>query len=156
MNTQQAGNEKRKQAAAKLWNARKAEIEWLYNDQGYSQSRIAAYFNVCQQAIQRVMKRLGIKPRSTANHGKRNGRFKDGSQSRGYRTVITKDKCRKCGATNDLGIHHKNDDHFDNRLDNLEVLCNSCHMSITKKKWWDAKKSGNPLPKSNGPVGWKR
>lgn len=156
MNKQQAGNEKRRKAAAKVWEGRRAEIEWLYHSQQWSQAKVAEYYGITLAAIQKVMKRLGITTRSRANVGKRNGRYKDGSQSRLYRVLVEKDKCRKCGATEDLGIHHKNDDHFDNRLENLEVLCNSCHMSETKRKWWAAKKSGKPLPKSNGPVGWSR
>ena len=71
MNNQQAGNEKRKQEAAKIWDARKAEIEWLYNDQEYSQANVATYFDVSLAAIQKVMKRLEIKPRPRANYGKR-------------------------------------------------------------------------------------
>ncbi len=128
----------------------------LYNVQQFPQAKIAEYFSVTLAGIQKVMKRLGIKPRTRANVGKRNGNFRDGKSSRLYRTVITKDKCRKCDATDDLGIHHKNDDHYDNRLENLEVLCNSCHMSETKRKWWAAKKAGLKTPKSNGPVGWDR
>jgi len=156
VNKQQAGNEKRKAEALNLWMGRKAEIEWLYSIQQFPQAKIAEYFSVTLAGIQKVMKRLEIKPRTKANIGKRNGRYKDGSQSRVYRTVITKDKCSKCQVTEDLGIHHKNDDHYDNRLENLEVLCNSCHMSETKRKWWSAKNAGMPTPKSNGPVGWTR
>lgn len=156
MNKQQAGNEKRKQAAELAWTKRRAEIEWLYQTQMWPQQKIAEYFGVTLAGIQKVMKRLEIKPRTRANIGTRNGRFKDGSQSRLYRVMVVKDKCRKCGVTETLGIHHKNDDHYDNRLENLEVLCNSCHMSETKRKWWKAKRAGEPLPKSNGPVGWTR
>ena len=156
VNKQQAGNDRRKAEAEKLWAKRKPEIEWLYNVQQFPQAKIAEYFSVTLAGIQKVMKRLGIKPRTRANVGKRNGNFRDGKSSRLYRTVITKDKCRKCDATDDLGIHHKNDDHYDNRLENLEVLCNSCHMSETKRKWWAAKKAGLKTPKSNGPVGWDR
>lgn len=156
MNKQQAGNDKRKKAAKVVWEKRRTEIEWLYLNQQWSQEKIADYFCVSLAAIQKVMKRLDIKPRPRATAGKRNGRYKDGSQSRLYRVMVEKDKCRKCGTTEDLGIHHKNDDHFDNRLENLEVLCNPCHMSETKRKWWAAKRAGLPTPKSNGPVGWKR
>lgn len=156
MNKQQAGNEKRRKAAAAIWDKRRAEIEWLYLSQQFPQQAIADYFGVTLAGIQKAMKRLGIRPRSRANVGKRNGRYRDGSQSRLYRVMVVKDKCSKCPATTDLGIHHKNDDHYDNRLENLEVLCNSCHMRETKRKWWAAKKAGKPLPKSNGPVGWSR
>jgi 5-methylcytosine-specific restriction endonuclease McrA len=46
-------------------------------------------------------------------------------------------KCEKCGNTHWLGIqltlelHHKNGDHFDNELDNLEILCPNCHSIET-------------------------
>ena len=139
------------------WNARKAEIEFLYHKMDMSQDQIAEYFGAQQAMITRVMKRLNIPRLST---GRRKGRthpeYKDGKSSRLYRTVITRDKCHRCGMTENLGIHHKNDDHYDNHLENLEVLCNSCHLSITKKKWWAAKKAGNQTPKSNAPLGWKR
>lgn len=156
MNKQQAGNARRRDEAAAMWGGRKAEIERLYHQEGWSQARLAAHYGMTPSGVQRVMERLGIAVRTRENRGPRNGRFKDGSQARGYRKVIVKDLCSRCGATEDLGIHHKNDDHYDNRLENLEVLCNSCHMSITKKEWWDAKRAGSPTPKSNGPVGWTR
>ena len=140
--------------AKRTWDARKPEIVFLYHQQGWSMEKIARYFKVSQTGMSKAMRRLGIQSRGRGRRGNENGRYKDGSQSRGYRTVITKDKCKRCGAMDDLGIHHKNDDHYDNRLENLEVLCNPCHMSITKRKWWKAKKAGLKLPKSNGPVGW--
>lgn len=143
MNNQQAGNEKRKQEAAKIWDARKAEIEWLYNDQEYSQANIATYFDVSLAAIQKVMKRLGIKPRPRANYGKRNGRYKDGSESTLYRQMIEKDKCSKCGATERLVIHHKNGNHLDNHLENLQVLCEGCHNRHHRNLWWATRKSAS-------------
>lgn len=42
-------------------------------------------------------------------------------------------KCECCGGTKwngepiPLELHHKNGDHSDNRLDNLEILCSNCH-----------------------------
>jgi 5-methylcytosine-specific restriction endonuclease McrA len=156
MNRQQAGNQKRQKAAERLWEKRRAEVEWLYLDQQWSQEKIARYFGVALAGIQKAMKRLGIKSRPRANLGSRNGRYKDGKQTRLYRTLIQKDKCSVCEATETLGIHHRNGDHYDNRLDNLQVLCNSCHMRETKRLWWKAKKAGLPTPKSNGPVGWLR
>lgn len=153
---QQAANRRRSEQAKTAWEGRRDELCRLYYDEHKSLSEIGARFGVSGSGMRLVMKRMGLSLRSHANYGHRNGRFKDGSQSRLYRTVIEKDRCVRCGTSSDLGIHHKNDDHYDNRAENLEVLCNSCHMSLTKKKWWDAKKAGLPTPKSNGPVGWVR
>lgn len=42
-------------------------------------------------------------------------------------------KCELCGETHKLGkpiplqLHHINGDHFDNRLENLQILCPTCH-----------------------------
>ena len=42
-------------------------------------------------------------------------------------------KCEKCGITDwngeeiSLELHHINGDHFDNRLENLQILCPNCH-----------------------------
>jgi hypothetical protein len=138
------------------WQTRRAEIERLYHELGLSQSAVAMKLSISQQGLSKIMRRLGIEARSRVVAGERNGNFKDGTQSRLYRKAVSKKHCAMCGSVEALGIHHTNDDHFDNRPDNLEVLCNSCHMSVTKRQWWDAKKSGLPLPKSNGPVGWCR
>lgn len=37
------------------------------------------------------------------------------------------EKCEICGHTESLELHHKNGDHTDNRLDNLQILCANCH-----------------------------
>lgn len=44
------------------------------------------------------------------------------------------DVCEACGLTPvwnnkpiTLQLHHKNGDHYDNRLDNLQILCPNCH-----------------------------
>lgn len=46
---------------------------------------------------------------------------------------IKERKCETCGLTEWLGkeipleLHHINGDHFDNRLENLKILCPNCH-----------------------------
>ncbi|MFQ5491889.1 MAG: hypothetical protein ACE5GE_14320, partial [Phycisphaerae bacterium] len=124
-----AGHKARPRCNRKKWDAKEAELRFLYYERGMSQQQIAEYFRTTQALIYKIMKRLKIK---TFSPGRRKGaahhNFKHGRASRLYRTVIEKDKCRRCGTTESLGIHHKNDDHYDNRLENLEVLCNSCHM----------------------------
>jgi hypothetical protein len=123
--------------AEKLWLPRKAEILWLYNEQSWSHAQIGEYYGVSQTTISKVFRRIGIKSRGHANFGARNGRYKDGSQSRLYRQMIEKDKCEKCETTEKLGVHHRDGDHFNNKLANLCVLCGSCHSSYHKKLWWN-------------------
>lgn len=45
-------------------------------------------------------------------------------------------ECEKCGYKEYpiiLGVHHKNRDHKDNRIENLAVLCANCHSLEHKK-----------------------
>lgn len=141
--------------SCQFWALLKDEVIRMYVKDEMSMAAVASSIGVTQATVWKKLKEWGVQSRSKANHGRRNGRYKTGSQSRGYRKVVCKDKCERCGTDESLGIHHINDDHFDNREENLQVLCNSCHMSVTKKKWWDAKKAGLPLPKSNAPMGWR-
>ena len=49
------------------------------------------------------------------------------------RDGIKEDKCEKCGAVYwldkklPLELHHKDGDHYNNELSNLEILCPNCH-----------------------------
>ena len=50
-----------------------------------------------------------------------------------FRDGLKERKCEICGLSEwqgvflPLEIHHKNCDHFDNRLENLAILCPNCH-----------------------------
>lgn len=54
-------------------------------------------------------------------------------------------RCEQCGGTENLSINHKNRDWSDDRPENLETLCISCHM---KKHWAEP---GGLFPKKNIP-----
>jgi 5-methylcytosine-specific restriction endonuclease McrA len=51
-----------------------------------------------------------------------------------YKFKLKKEECEKCGQSNIwnknklvLHLHHLNEDHTDNRLENLQILCPNCH-----------------------------
>jgi len=96
-----------------------------------------------------------VEKRISKIRGENHGRWKGGLQRRPYRNLIEKKECARCSATERLGIHHKDGDHYNNVVENLEVLCASCHMREHKKAFWAAKREGRESPKGNGPVGWK-
>jgi len=62
-----------------------------------------------------------------------------------HRYLIAKDKCEMCGIQNNcvdtvknkqfkLAVHHKDGNHSNNDLSNLQCLCNSCHAKIHLKE----------------------
>jgi predicted transcriptional regulator len=152
---QQDGNKARSAESARRWESLRPQIENLYFVEGMRQRDIAEALGLSQASVSIFMKKSGY-PVRRGNLGEANGRFKDGSQSRMYRVSIEKDECKRCGAKKNLCVHHKNDDHYDNRIENLEVLCNSCHLSHHKTMYWKARREGRQTPKSNGPVGWEK
>jgi len=97
-----------------------------------------------------------VERRISKIRGDKHWLWKGGAERRQYRRNKTKTVCRRCFSRDNLSIHHKDFDHYNDSEDNLQVLCVSCHMSLHKQAWWDAKKKGEPLPVSNGPVGWER
>lgn len=46
---------------------------------------------------------------------------------------LKEEKCEKCGNTHWMGskipleLHHINGNHYDNRIENLQILCSNCH-----------------------------
>ena len=79
-----------------------------------------------------------------------------GKTTRPYRRVIEKRSCSKCGARFNLCIHHVNFDHYDNREDNLQVLCVGCHLGLHKAEYWKAIREGRTPMKSTGESHWKK
>lgn len=43
-------------------------------------------------------------------------------------------KCELCGSEENLDVHHKDGNWQKNEVDNLQVLCRSCHMKIHRPK----------------------
>ena len=77
-----------------------------------------------------------IKSPSTTNHQKRKRLIEDG---------LKENKCECCGLSEWMGkpipleLHHRDGNHWNNDLENLQILCANCHMqahnySNNKKK----------------------
>lgn len=57
---------------------------------------------------------------------------------------IKESKCEQCGCTDViLELHHINGDHYDNRLENLQILCPNCHSKTENFRNRGFKKSEN-------------
>lgn len=141
MKNQQKANIERQQKAMDLWLPRKAEIVEIYSNGDLSQAQMAERYGVTLAGFQKALARLGIAPKSRGRAGKANGRFKDGKQSTAYRSMVDKTHCNRCGSTDMLVVHHRDNVHTNNTPDNLEVLCSPCHTSHHKQEWWAARKA---------------
>jgi len=141
MENQQLGNINRSLQAAALWETRREEIVRMYHTEGLSQAALAAHYGVAQAAMCKVLQRIGIKAKSRGRTGAENGRYLHGMASTLYRKKIDKRQCNRCGSKDQLLVHHKNGDHFDNKKANLEVLCSPCHTSHHKREYWAKRKA---------------
>ena len=71
--------------------------------------------------------------RSSSNQpGASNPSWKTGIT--GYRKLVAKEHCAYCGSTRHLLIHHKDENRHNNEVENLIVLCKSCHQKHHVKR----------------------
>jgi 5-methylcytosine-specific restriction endonuclease McrA len=128
-------------------------------EKGLSQRQVAERLGVKQQVIQYLFRRHGVAGRSLADaqvlrwqsnpptvlRGREHPNYRTGRwTSRSiYRRLLKRDKCSRCGRTDgQIDGHHINSDHFDNRLENLVVLCMPCHRSQHMLEYWQDVKAG--------------
>ena len=45
-----------------------------------------------------------------------------------------KTKCEWCGSTNNLLVHHLDENRYNNNIDNLITLCKRCHQNLHTKR----------------------
>jgi len=144
-------------------NMDETKIRDMYIEQGQSMKTIANTIGVSRTGIRKRLKKMGIKTRSFSEQynsdksfgrpyphpilfGEDNPSYKDGRDAgqkanRKIYLEMVKNKewvCDECKAieTNDnfdLVVHHLNENNKDNRLENLRVLCQSCHSKIHYK-----------------------
>lgn len=50
-----------------------------------------------------------------------------GAEHKEARQAVGPGPCERCGRPNALDVHHRNEDWHDNRPENLERICRSCH-----------------------------
>jgi hypothetical protein len=53
----------------------------------------------------------------------------------GYRDLVTIDNCTKCHKTSTLVVHHMDYNRENNVVENLLVLCWSCHQKLHSDSW---------------------
>src|SRR3990167_10880440 len=97
-----------------------------------------------------------IEKRVSKIRGEKHYLWKGGKDRRIYRELIVKVKCERCNSKLNLGIHHKDFNHYNDVESNLQVLCVSCHISLHKRAYWDAILAGKHPKKSNAPIGWEK
>lgn len=124
------------------------EVQQLINQRGRRKS--PRYWLGKKHSAEMIEKRV------SKIRGENHYLWKGGKDRRNYRGLISKIKCEKCKSKLNLGIHHKDFDHYNDTESNLQVLCVSCHISLHKKAYWDAIHSGKTPLKSNAPIGWEK
>ena len=97
-----------------------------------------------------------VKRRIAGITGEKHWLWRGGKDRRLYRKVGVKERCEGCGAKANLGVHHRDFDHYNDDPGNLAVMCISCHMSLHKTEYWTARREGRAPRLSNGPVSWDR
>lgn len=98
-----------------------------YVDKQQNAKDIAKSLGVAFPTVYKWLELLGIPVRGCGVIGEKHPKYKNGMTSKRYKKMIKKEKCEECGTTEKLGIHHKDGNHGNNVVDNLQVLCASCH-----------------------------
>lgn len=57
---------------------------------------------------------------------------------------LKENKCEICGHSENLELHHINGDHYDNRLENLQILCPNCHAKTDNFRGRNSNKNTTP------------
>ena len=129
----------------------------MYVNKGYSIKHIAKYFNTSRDVIRRRLKNNNIKLRSFSeqykldqsmgrqynygiNKANKNGQYVHGrlvgqkENRKKYLNIVKAQKdwvCENCDKNNtkmDLAVHHKDRNNKNNKIENLMILCQSCHV----------------------------
>lgn len=76
---------------------------------------------------------------------KENTNYKsDSLKKRLIKAELKEAKCEICGDTECLELHHINGDHYDNRIENLQILCIKCHAKTDNFRGRGQKRANTP------------
>ncbi len=67
------------------------------------------------------------------NYSERNYRDCHVTSQKMNEVILKKTCCEKCGKTGKLDVHHIDENWKNNTVENLMVLCRSCHMKIHRQ-----------------------
>lgn len=74
------------------------------------------------------------------------------------RQIKPRERCTRCGAMNSLHVHHKDRNPANNALENLTVLCASCHLKLhwaeDREARLEAKRIGESMNRRLGAGKW--
>ena len=128
---------------------RKEEIlQWITEEQ--PKNYMCKQLGCKQETLNSYLKKMGIE---YAGQQAKKGQFKGGKEYKPalyyiendlpihsyklkeklIRDGLKQDRCEKCGVSEWLGVklplelHHKDGNHHNNQLSNLEILCPNCH-----------------------------
>ena len=125
-------------------NKRNQLIISMYQSGNYKTESIAEQFGITSRSIQRLLNKAGV-IRTQAESNKISAKFKNYyrkpehlkakrkwlTPKRRYLLIKKHPYCSNCGLTVEQGIRlevdHINEIATDNRIENLQVLCNQCN-----------------------------
>src|SRR5699024_4839351 len=81
-------------------------------------------FNKRKYCDKMCMRRDWILNKTKRNSNERNSRA---NAKLRIELLTNKRECEKCRSTKNLDVHHMDENPFNNSLENLQVLCRSCH-----------------------------
>jgi len=122
--------------------AKNKNVEKLYEEAGLNYVK-----SIINAGSGKYIRKMGRTRKSSFGEDSRN--YKDGisiPRNIAFEKYKMEKKCEKCGETEDLNVHHKNENRHDNSRENLKILCRSCHMKHHKI---GGKHSVNTLVKMN-------
>lgn len=123
-------------------------LKWIQEEK--SKSYIAEQLNCKPETLNSYLSKMGIEYKGQPNKKRQqegSSRYKPAMyyiennvpirssllREKLIRDGLKEDKCEICGITTWQGVHlplelhHKNGNHYDNSLENLQILCPNCH-----------------------------